>query len=263
MNTRFIVRGTLLALILVMAATAVVVSSVNSARFRALEPTPPRPVIDAPRGELPTAPVGLSEYTQYANAGYNKVGCGFIIQLSSDQLVGVTTAHSVSLNATEPLQRMALGVADRSGFVAEFDRFYGKPGTARSGEDMSVDYVLLQATPANSIDPALILRPDPRGRPQPGERVSLYSGLRTEQIFSGTVQSSSLQAVWVVMDDAFDPAGLSGSPFVSQHTGDVVGMVIATTQRGGRTLLGAHPIGSLVQLAEAATEFPLISAYHR
>jgi hypothetical protein len=128
---------------------------------------------------------------------------------------------------------------------------------------MSVDYVLLHVTSANPIDPALTLRPDPRGQPQPGERVTLYDGLNSARIFSGTVQSASPQAVWVVMDDPIDPGGLSGSPFVSQHTGDVVGMVIATTQRGDRILLGAHPIGSLVRLAEAATEFSLISTYRR
>jgi len=263
MNTRFIVRGTLLALVVVLAATAVAISWVNSVRFPPLDPTPPRPVIDAPPGKLPAGPVGLSEYTQYTNGGYNRVGCGFIFTLGTGKLVGATTAHSVSFDAELSLQKIALGVAGRSDFVIEFDRFQGRPGAARSGEDMSVDYVLLHATATNSIDPALILRPDPRGLPQPGERVTLYNGLNSNLVYSGTVQTASPQAVWVVMDDAFDPAGLSGSPFVSQHTGEVVGMVIATTQRGGRVLLGVHPIGSLVHLAEAATEFPLISEYRR
>jgi hypothetical protein len=252
-----------LALVMVMAATAVAITSITNTRFPPLEPTPLPPLIDAPRGDLPAVPVGLTEYTQYAEGEYNKTGCGFMLSLSRAEVVGVTTAHSVSFNATRPLQRIALGVSGRPSFVAEFDRLQGKPGIARSGENMSVDYVLLHVTSANSIDPALTLRPDPRGQPQPGERVTLYSGLNSTQIFSGTVQSASPQAVWVVMDDMIDPAGLSGSPFVSQYTGDVVGMVIATTQRGSRILLGAHPIGSLVRLAEAATEFPLIATYRR
>ncbi|MBP7688330.1 MAG: hypothetical protein KA765_10495 [Thermoflexales bacterium] len=263
MNTRFVVRGTLLALVVVLAATALSIVWVNTARFSPLDPTPPRPVLEAPSGELPTGAVGLSEYTQYANAEYNRVGCGFIFSLDTERLVGATTAHSLSFNAASPLQRIALGVVGQSGFVVEFDRLHGLPGTARSGEDMTVDYVLLHAASANSIDPALILRPDVRGQPQPGERVILYSGLQPGQLYSGTVQSASAQAVWVVMDDTFDPSGLSGSPFVSQHTGQVVGMVIATTQRSGRVLLGAHPIGSLVRLVEEATKFPLISTYRK
>ncbi len=263
MNTRFVARGTLLALIIVLAATAAALLSVDSARYRGLDATPPSPTINTPRGPLPRGAGGLSEYVQRNNGVYNRVGCGFIIKLATGELIGVTTAHSLSFDAAQPLSRIALGIADQAGFVAEFDRFYGKPGVARSGEDMSVDYALLQVAAANPIDPTLILKPDPRGLPQPGERVTLYDGLNAGQTLSGTVQSAGPQAVWVVMDEAFDPSGMSGSPFVSQYTGDVVGMVIATTQRGGRVLLGAHPIGSLVRLAEAATEFPLIAEYRR
>jgi hypothetical protein len=61
----------------------------------------------------------------------------------------------------------------------------------------------------------------------------------------------------------FNPDGMSGSPFVSQHTGQVVGMAIAINPRGGRLLLGVHPIGSIVQLAESATELLKISEYQR
>jgi hypothetical protein len=58
------------------------------------------------------------------------------------------------------------------------------------------------------------------------------------------------------MDDWFDPGLMSGSPFVSQHTGKVVGMAVAASPRRNRLLLGFHPIGSIVQLAESAEEFP-------
>lgn len=231
------------------------------------DPTPPRPAISAVRGNLPDAPVGLLELAQYGKDEYHIVGCGFIFSLGTREVIGVTTAHSLSFSATDPLQRVALSVAGRSGFVVEFDRLHGTPGTPRSGEDMTIDYVLLRPTSPDSIEPALILKPDPRGLPQPGERVSLYSGFGDEQggvrVFNGTVQSVSSQAVWVLMDGAFEPSGLSGSPFLSQHTGRVVGMVIATTRRGDRVLLGAHSIGSLVRLAEAATEFPKIAEYRR
>ena len=253
----------LLALALVLAATAIAVSAINAARFPAPDATPPRPTINAPRGELPTRSVGLIEYTRYANAGYNGISCGFIFRLSTGEVVGVTTAHSLSFSAADPLQRVALGVMGQSGFVAEFDQLQGKPGVPRSGEDMTVDYVLLHTAANATLDPTLILQPDPRSQPQPGERVTLYSGLGGRYAFSGTVQSASPQAVWVVMDGPLNPSGMSGSPFLSQHTGQVVGMVIATTQRGDRVLLSAHPIGSLVRLAEAATEFPKIAEYRR
>ena len=37
---------------------------------------------------------------------------------------------------------------------------------ARTGEDMTIDYVLLDVPLNHGIDPTLILDPDPRGLPQ-------------------------------------------------------------------------------------------------
>jgi hypothetical protein len=56
------------------------------------------------------------------------------------------------------------------------------------------------------------------------------------------------------MDGAFNPGLMSGSPLVSQHTGQVVGMAVAASRRINRLLIGIHPIGSLVRLAGSATE---------
>ncbi len=70
-------------------------------------------------------------------------------------------------------------------------------------------------------------------------------------------------AVWVLMDEMFNPSSMSGSPFVSQHTGQVVGMLIAVTPRRTRLLLGVHPIGSIVRLAESATESIKMDDYQR
>jgi hypothetical protein len=40
-------------------------------------------------------------------------------------------------------------------------------------------------------------------------------------------------------------------------------MAIATTRRGGKVLLGLHPIGSLVDKAQQAQTFLKISDYRR
>ena len=267
LNIKFVVRGLLLTL---------PVAAIISVAFTLLrgqtwidslpDPTPPPPTILAPRGELPAGPVGLQEWARYRGEAYNLTGSGFLIRLSDGEIVGVTTAHSVSLsNLDRPLERIALGVADQMDFVVEFDTLWGRPGQPRTGGDMTVDYVLLQAD--QPVDSSFVLTPDPRGAPQPGERVSLFSGLGDghggRRILEGTVQSVDDVAVWVLMDDLFNPSLMSGSPFVSQHTGQVVGMAIAVNLRGGRLLLGVHPIGSIVQLAESATEFPRIGEYRR
>jgi hypothetical protein len=261
-NIKFVVRGLLLGLPVAVIASALALVIIRTQVGQPLDPTPLPPTILAPRGELPAGQVGLQEWAQYRGQAYSLVGSGFLIPLSDGQIVGVTTAHSVSLGDPDrPLEQIALGVAGQTDFVAEFDTLWGRPGQPCTGGDMTADYVLLQAD--QPIDSRLVLTPDPRGAPQPGERVSLFSGLGDghggRRILEGTVQSVSDAAVWVLMDDLFNPGLMSGSPFVSQHTGQGVGMAIAVSSRSGRLLLGAHPIGSIVQLAESATEFPKIS----
>ena len=267
MNVKFVVRGLLLAL--PVAAIATVALAWVMIRAQVSPPpdsTPLPPTILAPRDELPAGPVGLQEWARYRGEAYSLVGSGFLIPLSDGKIVGVTTAHSVLIGDPDrPLERIALGVAGQTDFVAEFDTLRGQPGQPRTGGDMTVDYVLLRAD--QPIDSGFVLTPDPRGAPQPGERVSLFSGLGDghggRRILEGTVQSVSDKAVWVLMDELFNAGLMSGSPFVSQHTAQVVGMAIAVSPRGNRLLLSAHPIGSIVQLAESATEFSKIGEYQR
>jgi hypothetical protein len=162
------------------------------------------------------------------------------------------------------LRNIALALGEKSQPIGVFDAFLGEPGQARTGEDMTVDYALLNVPINLPIDPAQILDPDPRGLPQTGERVALYALINDQpRVFQGAVLSVDQQAVWAVMDDTFEPSGLSGSPFISLYTGKVIGMAIATTTRGGKLLLGLHPIGSLVEKAEAARTFPKIVDYRR
>jgi hypothetical protein len=253
MNVRFVVRGSLLALIAVLAALAAVLPFTERGRQLLPPVVPAAPIITVPHGPLPDSPGGLVEWTRYDGGWFNPVGRGFLFRLPQGPVVGVTTAHSLSFSVQPPLRNIALALGERTQPVVEFDTLQGEPGEARSGEDMSVDYVLLNVPTAATIDPALILDPDPRGLPQAGERVVLYSMMNDE----------APSAVWVVMDEEFEPSGLSGSPFISQHTGQVIGMAIATTRRGGKVLLGLHPIGSLVEKALKAQTFPKIIDYRR
>lgn len=264
LNTKFVVRGVILALPVAVALTLIM----RLAQFVGPppDPTPPPPTILASPGELPAGPVGLRAWARYQSEAYHLVGSGFLLQMSDGQVIGVITAHSVSIGDPDrPLERVALGLADQTDFVVECDTLRGWPGQTRTGEDMTVDYVLLETN--QPLDASFVLIPDPRGGPQPGERVSLFTDLGStdagRRILEGTVQSASDRAVWVLMDDFFNPALMSGSPFVSQHTGQAVGMLVAGTLRRNRLLLGVHPIGSLVGLAESTDGFPKIADYGR
>lgn len=211
---------------------------------------------------MPTGPAGLQEWALYQDQAYQQVGSGFLFMLADGEVVGVTSAHSVSFrNPEQPLERIALGIAGSAGFVGEFNTLIGQPGEPLRPDNLAVDYLLLKVDPPLKHD--IVLSPDPRGAPQPGERVSVYSGVnhgrQGNRTFAGTVQSVDAKSIWVLMDEWFNPSQMSGSPLISQHTGKVVGMVLAASPRSNRLLLGAHPMGSLVQLAESATEFPKIA----
>lgn len=260
MNVRFVVRGLILAL-----PVAVLVSAAwllfQTPLGRPPEATPPPPTILVPAGEVPTGTVGLREFVQYRGEDYRPAGSGFLLTLADASVVGATTAHGVSLdNPERPLKRIALGVDGGSQFVTEHDALRGSPGRPRTGDDLTVDYLLLHVT--QPVDPRFLLAPDPRGAPQHGERVLLYSGVADrdggQRILKGTVQSASDTAVWVLMDQVFNPYGMSGSPLISEHTGQAVGMAVAVSPRLNRLLVGVNPIGSLLQLAEEATGFSRI-----
>jgi hypothetical protein len=262
-NIRFIVKGLLLAIPVAILVTAGWVL-VQTPFSRRPDPTPPPPTILAPQGEMPTSTVGLQELAQYGDESYRPVGSGFFLLLENGDVAGVTTAHSVSIgNPNHPLDKIALGIAGHPELKWEFATLRGSPGHSVGAEDLSADYLLLKVD--QTVPPDLLLMPDPRGAPQPGERVTLYSGLGDGRgglrVLEGTVQSVDDKSFWVLMDRWFNPGQMSGSPFVSQHTGKAVGMVIAGSPRFGRLLLGAHPVGSLVGLATSASEYPSLRGF--
>lgn len=178
------------------------------------------------------------------------MGCGFLLGLEDGQIIGVTTAHSLGLpDPARPLERIAFGIAGAPGFVIEFGVVLAR-GVPRTGGDLSVDFVLLAVPEGAAVDPALVLGPDPRGAPQTGERVSMFSGMGDGdggvRSFEGTIYSVNQSAAWVLMDEIFDPGGMSGSPVLSRHTGRVVGMAIAVAPRGGRVMIGLNPVAAIV-----------------
>jgi len=208
-----------------------------------LEPLPPPPEIPAERGDAPTDIVAFEEHVHGALAG-----SGFLLRLPDDNVIGVTTAHSLGGG---DFTLIGFTIAGRGESAATFTQVYVPLGRPRTGADMTIDYVLLR--PDLPPDPAIVLRPDPRGAPQPGERVSLYSGLGDghggQAMFHGTVESVDENGAWLRMDDMFDPSLMSGSPVVSQHTGRVVGMVIMMNWMPGVLHIGVNPIGAIIDAA--------------
>jgi hypothetical protein len=267
MNWKFVFRGSILAIVIL--AIGAVAAFLYISRFSVnipTGPTPPPPTLLVPQGSFPETQVGLKEWAKYGGNDYVPVGNGFFLGMDGGNVIGVTTAHSVStFDSNHSLAKIAFSIADQPGFIAEMDTLYGEPGKPRYGRDMTVDFILLRVD--DTVDPVLVLSPDPRGEPQAGERILLYSGLGDGAgglcVYPGTIMTVGENGAWAVMDDDFSPAGMSGSPFLSEHTGKVVGMAIVTGSSEGRLMIGMHTIGSLVMKVEEAKSFPRLTAYHR
>jgi len=228
-------------------------------------PLPLPPTLSVPRGAFPGGPVSFKEYKQLSGRDYELIGSGFLLVTSKGIVVGVTTAHSLSELGEAGLTHVGFGLPEATSVTLSFDTLHGLPGVARTGDDLTVDYVLLR--PSQAIEPQWGLTPDPRGTPQAGEQVVLFGGLGElnggRRVFTGTVLAVAETGFWVMMDENFEPGQMSGSPLLSAHTGQVVGMAIAAAQRDGRLLLAFHPIGHLLRQAEQAEVFPLIKDYQR
>lgn len=273
-NLRFVLRGLAFAVpaAVLLSLVGFLIVLLGTPLARPIEPTPVPPFIAAPRGEIPSGPVALSEFAQYQGREYQQAGSGFLLRLADSTQLGVTTAHSLNLNDPNgKLDRVTFRIPARPQVVAEFTALHGKPGYTMNGIDLSVDYALLQVN--GTVDPALFLSPDPRGGPQPGERVSLFSGVGDPPIeryeLAGTVVSADEHAAWALMDkESFNPGMMSGSPVLSHHTGQVVGMAVAASPRltrlyptRYRILIGLNPIGSIVDKAQIADSFPAFHEY--
>jgi hypothetical protein len=171
---------------------------------------------------------------------------GFLLQVG-DGVYAVTVAHSL----IEPLGQgmpTVIPIVSHGGseLSLEVETKAGAWGKPRWGRDLSVDYALFAVDQA--IDPQWILQPDERGVAEVGERVWLHSGVGDgSDVYGGIVYSAKASAVWVVMDEQFGPWMMSGSPFISAETGQVVGMAVVTGQQEGRLVIGMHPAGSLVK----------------
>ncbi len=259
MNWKFVFRGTVVALI--------ALALLGYAGYRSLPrlfpgvpygPTPRPPAITALRGNMPIGWPGLEARAIYAGSESIPSGSGFIFRLPGGGVVGAAAAHSFDLAGE--LQTVEFSLDEAS---IELDVLHGSPGEPRAlSMNLTNDYVLFAVQ--EQSPPGEILEPDDRGFPQPGERIVLYPGFGAENGERwGTILESDRNGAWAVMDDAFEAGMMSGSPIVSFHTGRVVGMALAAGLRDGHTVIGMHPIGSLVEKGLEAVDLIPLAEYEQ
>ncbi len=221
-------------------------------------PIPRPPTITALRGNLPAYWPGLATRATYAGSEPRPSGSGFIFRLPAGGTVAAAAAHSFDLAGE--LQSVEFSHEEQS---IELDVLHGVPGEPRSlSMNLTNDYVLFSVQEKESLGETL--EPDERGFPQPGERIVLYPGFGAQNGERwGTILESDRNGAWAIMDEAFEPGMMSGSPVVSFHTGRVVGMALAAGLREGHTVIGIHPIGSLVEKGLEAVDFIPLSEYEQ
>ena len=219
-------------------------------------PTPRSPTITALRGILPIGWPGLVTRATYAGSEPVPSGSGFIFRLPAGGTVAAAAAHSFDLAGK--LQSVEFSHEEHS---IKLDVLHGLPGEPRTlSMNLTNDYVLFSVHENDLLGE--VLEPDERGIPQPGERIVLYPGFGAEHGERwGTILESDRKGAWAIMDEAFDPGLMSGSPIVSFHTGRVVGMALAAGLREGHTVIGIHPIGSLVEKGLEAVDLIPLSEY--
>jgi hypothetical protein len=262
LNWRFVLRGGVFALLIIAGLFAIAGLALRMHVIGPPDgPLPPLSTLTIPRGELPAEHVGLSEWAKYEGEGERLVGSGFFFILRDGTVIGATAAHSLALrSANTHLNQVAFTAPGNGQIRYELSALYGIPGKPRWGPNMNGDYVLLQTK--GGIDPNLVLTPDPRGEPEPGERVVLYSGLG-ELTYWGTVHTADAKGVWLLMDNPFEPGRMSGSPILSAHTGNLVGMALAAAYRELGLFIGITSIENLVGHAERAELFPSLAEFTR
>ena len=206
-----------------------------------LTPLPPPPTITAPQGALPQ---GVVVFRERAPGG-PCVGSGWYLRLPGGEVVAVTVAHS---HAAWPDAGMEFTYADCGRALAVFPEMLRR-GHRFEGFDLTTDYTILRVSAPPAA--ALVLEPDPRGAPQPGERVALYHGLGDagggQGVVEGTTESAQATAAWARMPPGSVYGGMSGGAVISTYTGKVVGMAIVISPRPGATVVGISPIAALVR----------------
>jgi hypothetical protein len=191
-------------------------------------------------------------------------GSAFLFSLGDGLVVAATAAHMFALETG--LEAIALSLPGEPVPLLEINMLRGEPGRPRLlGANLTGDYLLLQVETAVPLE--LVLTPDDRGEPQPGERVAIFAGVAESAAdrtpLEGTILKVNRDGAWAVMDDAFEPGLMSGSPIVSLYTGDVVGMALVAGVREGHTVIGMHPIRSLADKALDAAGLTNLADYAR
>lgn len=216
----------------------------------------------------PNQPILFQPQFAWANREASQQGTGFFTAGPGGKVAGVTSAHFLDFNGPALLEATFLAVPTLRP-LASFTRSWGPPGNAGTLEpiDLRRDYLLMPAE--DEVPAQVLLHLDDRDHPDVGERVWLPDKNFDVQLgfdlVEGRVMEAGQRYLVVQLDRRIKLQSQSGSPILSQRTGNVIGTLSrAQEDQQGRTLLLLAPANSIrAALASQAQMPPLRSVVGR
>ena len=202
------------------AAASPGVSSVSrSKREWKTKPTPNAPV--------PTGLILFQPKFYWAGSDPTLQGTGFLVKTRSGETVGVTSAHFIDPRGPVLLRAEWLEIGSETP-KASFTKCWGRPGQLgihMEAADRTSDYLLLvYETGMSNI---AVLEFDVRDKPDVDERVWVPDKTADAtfgyRLVEGVVVDANTLSITIVLDSPIILQSQSGSPVLSQKTGQVIG----------------------------------------
>lgn len=186
-------------------------------------------------------------------------GTGFFVKAPNGKIAAVSSAHFLDRDGPPLLEAKWLNVFT-SEPIATFTRSWGMPGregTSLPTPDFRTDYLLMPAPESTSLD--LTLELDSRPTPAIGERIWFPNKDDTlplgHRVVAGTVVVADEKHSGIVLDEEIELQSQSGSPFISQATGKVIG-TLSSANFGRRPRLLLTPSSAILAALAKDNEFP-------
>lgn len=213
--------------------------------------------VDPPKGRLVYQPMF---YWQGTKPSWQ--GTGFFAQTSKGEVVGVSSAHFLDFDGPALLGAVWTDVGSYEA-VCVFNSSLGNPGRGRKGDarsmDLRDDYLIM---PALGVSADMALKLDDRESPKKGERVWLpnkddeaESGFT---LVEGTITHVEMGYLVVEPDERIELQSQSGSPFISQENGAVVGTLSSASETKDKQEIFLTPASAIVAAIAGAKETPAL-----
>lgn len=214
-----------------------------------------KPPINFQPNDLPPGDLVFQPQFFWAGDEVSRQGTGFFTKSAAGKLIAVTSAHFVDFGGPKLLRAQWLRVDDGEK-VAEFEEHLGTPTYAGNEDDYRRDYLLF--VPKQGIEDIATLELDGRMQPLRGERVWLpnkdYESDKGYTLEAGTVKKATAEYSQVVFDNQFVLQSRSGSPIISQMTGNVIGTLAASGEFLGEEFVVIAPSAPIKQALERANK---------